>query len=75
MLTVSIKVGGIVGASVSALFLLILGIANAYILFLLLRQMRALLSERVPAESMELRMDGNGIIFKMCRKLFRLIDR
>lgn len=68
------SVGGIIGTSVSAAFLLILGIANAYILYVLVRQMRKILASR-SAEQAPFKIEGGGCLFRTFKKLFKLIDR
>jgi high-affinity nickel-transport protein len=68
------KVGGIIGTSVSAAFLLLLGIANLYILYKLIQHMRLLLS-MAPGEEEQPKMQGAGPLFRLFRKMFRLIDR
>ncbi|KAL9053896.1 MAG: hypothetical protein Q9162_004469 [Coniocarpon cinnabarinum] len=75
-------IGGIIGSAVSAAFLLILGLANAYILYLLFRQLRHTIAEYRLLEHSErgrdtpqFRIEGGGIFFRIFRKLFVLIDR
>lgn len=68
------KVGGIIGTSVSASFLILLGIANLYILYKLIQHMRVLLS-MAPGEEEQPKMQGAGPLFRLFRKMFRLIDR
>jgi len=67
------RVGGLIGSSVSAAFLLILGAANAYILCLLVREMRRLLSSSA-ATRREFRIEGGGLLFRLFKRMFRLID-
>jgi len=68
------RVGGIIGSSISAAFLLILGLANAYIFFLLWGEMRKLLASNT-AEQAEFRIEGGGLLFRLFKKMFKLIDR
>lgn len=71
-------VGGIIGSSISAAFLLLLGIANAYIVFLILRQLRKLLRaqrEEGDAAVAQFRLEGAGFFFRIFKRLFKLIDR
>ena len=68
------RVGGIIGSSVSAAFLLLLGIMNLYIFIRLIRQLRTLIS--TPAgEEPEFEFQGGGCLFHLLKRLFRLIDR
>ena len=76
------EVGGIIGSAVSAAFLIILGLANGYILMLLLRQLsKAIDAHRsaVHTESgnpnLEFRIESGGLFFRLFKKLFKLIDR
>lgn len=70
-------VGGIVGSSVSAAFLLLLGAANAYILYLIIKQLRKLLhAQRNGPEITEtFKLEGAGFFFRVFKRLFKLIDR
>ncbi len=68
------KIGGIIGTSVSAGFLLILGILNLYILYKLVKQMRKLIGT-VPGEEKKFELRGAGCLFNLLKKMFKLIDR
>jgi nickel/cobalt transporter (NiCoT) family protein len=70
-------VGGIVGTSVSAAFLILLGAMNAYILYKLIVQMNRLLALPVGAESSPaaLKFEGGGPLFRVLKRMFKLIDR
>ena len=68
------KIGGIIGTSVSAAFLIILGIMNIYILYKLVHQMKRLIATP-PAEEPEFEIKGAGCLFFLFQKIFRLIDR
>jgi nickel/cobalt transporter (NiCoT) family protein len=67
-------VGGIIGSSVSAAFLILLGIMNAYILYKLIVQMRKVLSLQEGEEAELWKIEG-GILFSLLKKIFSLIDR
>lgn len=69
------RIGGIIGTSVSAAFLLLLGLMNIYILYKLLRQMRRLLSTEPGNEESEFRIQGAGCLFGILQRTFKLIDR
>ncbi|KAF2875297.1 high-affinity nickel transport protein-like protein [Massariosphaeria phaeospora] len=69
------RVGGIIGTSVSAAFLLLLGIMNIYILVKLIAQMRRLVRCAPGTESREFKIQGGGCLFPILQRLFKLIDR
>jgi high-affinity nickel-transport protein len=70
------KVGSIIGTSVSAAFLLLLGILNAYILFRLVLQMKKIINLQ-PDEAAEeaWKIQGGGVLFRVLKRMFKLIDR
>jgi len=72
-------VGGIVGSAVSALFLLVLGAVNAYILYRLVVQMRKVLdldvAEGQGQEDQAWKVEGGGCMFRILKGMFKLIDR
>ena len=68
------KTGGIIGTSVSAGFLIILGIMNLYILLKLIKLMRKLIAS-APGEEQNLEIKGAGCLFYLFQKMFKLIDR
>ncbi|KAI9864084.1 MAG: hypothetical protein M1813_003401 [Trichoglossum hirsutum] len=68
------KIGGIIGTSVSAAFLIVLGIMNMYILYKLIQQMRRLIDTRMGEEE-EFTIQGSGCLFQVFKKLFKLVDR
>lgn len=70
------SVGGIVGTSVSAAFLLLLGIMNAYILYKLVVQMRRVIDMPAAQASQEaFKIEGGGVLFRLLKRMFKLIDR
>lgn len=69
------RVGGIIGTSVSAAFLLLLGIMNIYILYKLIVQMKKLIASEPGTEHQEFKIQGGGCLFPILQKLFKLIDR
>ncbi|CAZ84013.1 unnamed protein product [Tuber melanosporum] len=75
------RVGSIIGTSVSAAFLLILGAINIYILYKLFKQLNILLRSSQEgilfSEGIVGDWDtpGVGCLTRMCRALFRFIDR
>lgn len=68
-------VGGIIGTSVSAAFLILLGLMNAYILYKLYKQMQKVLNLPEGQEDEAWKVEGGGIMFSVLRKMFTLINR
>ena len=68
------KIGGIIGTSVSAGFLVLLGIMNIYILLKLIRLMRKLIAS-APGAEQDYEIKGAGCLFYLLKKMFKLIDR
>ena len=69
------RVGGIIGTSVSAAFLLLLGIMNIYILYKLIVQMKKMIASQPGAEHEQFKVQGGGWLFHIFQKLFKLIDQ
>ncbi len=69
------SVGGIIGSSVSAAFLILLGIMNAYILYKLVVQMRKVLNLAESEEEQGWRVEGGGCLYRILKGMFKLIDR
>lgn len=73
------KVGGIIGTSVSAAFLILLSVMNVYILVKLIKQLRVLINNGgVVPRSQGAESDpwvGGGCLFMLFKKCFTLIDR
>lgn len=69
-------IGGIIGSSVSAAFLILLGLMNCYILVRLVGQMRKVLRlSEGRAEEEGWKVEGGGCLFRVLKGMFRLIDR
>ena len=68
------KIGSIVGTSVSAGFLILLGIMNIYILHKLVQLMRKLIAS-APGAEQSFEIKGAGCMFYLFKKMFKLIDR
>lgn len=68
-------VGGIIGTSVSAAFLILLGLMNAYILYKLVKQMQKVFGLPEGHEDEAWKIEGGGILFSVLKKMFKLIDR
>jgi high-affinity nickel-transport protein len=69
------RIGGIIGTSVSAAFLLLLGIMNIYILYKLVVQMRKIIASEPGQEHEEFKIQGGGCLFPVLQKLFKLVDK
>lgn len=68
-------IGGIIGSSVSAAFLILLGTMNAYILYKLIKQMQKVYNLPEGQEDQAWKIEGGGILFSVLKKMFKLIDR
>jgi high-affinity nickel-transport protein len=70
-------VGGIIGSTVSAVFLLLLGLMNAYILYRLIIQIRKIIRMTRPGQEAEeaWKIEGGGCLFHVLKRMFKLIDR
>ncbi|KAI9927663.1 hypothetical protein MW887_003284 [Aspergillus wentii] len=68
-------IGGIIGTSVSAAFLILLGLMNGYILYKLIRQMKKVFTLPEGQEDEIWKIEGGGILFSVLKKMFKLIDR
>ncbi|KAF1811217.1 NicO-domain-containing protein [Eremomyces bilateralis CBS 781.70] len=66
------RIGGIIGTSVSAAFLILLGVANCFILYKLIKQLNAIIYE---GEDEEFRLVGGGCLFHLMKRLFKIVDR
>jgi nickel/cobalt transporter (NiCoT) family protein len=77
------NIGGIIGTGISAGVLILLGVGNAWILWLLIRRMRAVLREEVDRSQEKaeegatagLDLEGGGIMVRLFKKVFKFIDR
>ncbi|KAI0006902.1 NicO-domain-containing protein [Xylariaceae sp. FL0662B] len=78
-------VGGIIGTSVSAAFLILLCLGNGWVLYRLVRRLRAVLREPDPHHpedgtdedqaATNLQLEGAGFMATVFRKVFRVVDR
>ncbi|EMC98849.1 hypothetical protein BAUCODRAFT_41374, partial [Baudoinia panamericana UAMH 10762] len=68
-------IGSIIGSSVSAGFLILLGIMNAYILYKLVEQLRKAINSPLGEESNDFQFEGAGCMIYLLKKMFKLIDR
>ncbi|KAI1799551.1 NicO-domain-containing protein [Daldinia bambusicola] len=79
-------VGGIIGTSVSAAFLILLCLGNGWVLYRLVSRLRAVLRESDPHHpedegededraATNLQLEGAGFLATVFRRLFRIVDR
>ncbi|KAI0167548.1 high-affinity nickel-transport protein-domain-containing protein [Pestalotiopsis sp. NC0098] len=79
-------VGGIIGTSVSAAFLVLLSVGNGWILYRLVQRLRQVLREPDPHHEVgdgegddqavaNLQLEGAGFMANLFRKVFRIVDR
>jgi high-affinity nickel-transport protein len=69
-------IGGIIGTTVSALFLLIIGIANLFIFFSVWSVFsRARRGERIGEEDLDALLAGQGFLARLFRPMFRVVTR
>jgi high-affinity nickel permease len=68
-------VGGIIGTSVSAAFLILLGLMNFYILYKLYKQMQKVLNLPEGQEDEAWKIEGGGVLFNVLKRMFKLINR
>lgn len=76
-------VGNYIGTGVSAGVLILLGMANAWIMWKLIQRLRVVLREEVNGDRdgaqegavAGLDLEGGGIMVRVFKKLFKLIDR
>ncbi|KAH0205048.1 ketoacyl synthase domain-containing protein, partial [Aureobasidium melanogenum] len=69
------RVGGIIGSSVSATFLIVLGIMNVFILYKLIKQLREIINSPADSPEPEFQIEGGGCLFRVLKRMFKLIDR
>ncbi|KAH0331952.1 ketoacyl synthase domain-containing protein, partial [Aureobasidium melanogenum] len=68
-------VGGIIGSSVSATFLIVLGVMNVFILYKLIKQLREIINTPADSPEPEFQIEGGGCLFRVLKRMFKLIDR
>ena len=68
------RIGGIIGTSISAAFLMILGLMNIFILYKLVKKMGKLISI-APGQEHSFEIKGAGCLFYLLQKMFKLIDK
>lgn len=69
------KVGGIIGSSVSAAFLILLGVMNTWILYKLYQQLQKAIAAPIGQETLEFSFDGGGCMTMLLKRTFKLVDR
>jgi high-affinity nickel-transport protein len=70
------KIGGFIGTTISALFLLVIGLANLFILRSIWSAFdRARQGEKIADEDLDSLLAGRGLIARVFRPLFRVVSR
>ncbi|CZS97784.1 hypothetical protein WAI453_008829 [Rhynchosporium graminicola] len=69
------QVGGIIGTSVSAAFLIILSMLNMWILWKLCVQLKTIVEQGEEMTPDPWDSAGGGPLFRICKRLFKFIDR
>ena len=69
------EVGSIIGSSVSAAFLLLLGAMNGWILYKLYQQLQRAIAAPIGQESLEFNFDGAGCMMFLLKKMFRIVNK
>jgi len=70
------EIGGVIGTTVSALFLLVIGIANLFILKSVWRSFqRVRHGEQLIEEDLNRVLSGQGFVARLCRPLFLMVRR
>lgn len=69
------RVGGIIGSTVSATFLIVLGIMNIFILYKLIKQLQKIINTPANTPEAEFQIEGGGCLFHILKRMFKLIDR
>jgi high-affinity nickel-transport protein len=77
------QVGGVIGTSVSAAVLILLGLGNGWILYKLVKTMRKVLREETDGDRdaaqegavAGLNLEGGGMMVRVFKKVFKFIDR
>jgi high-affinity nickel-transport protein len=69
------SIGGVIGASVSGTFLLVIGLLNLAILLNLFKLFREYRQGRHPADEFEKLLDSRGFFARLIRPLYRFIRR
>lgn len=69
------EVGGIIGSSISAAFLIILGTMNGWILFKLYQQLFKAIKAPIGQESLDFTFEGGGCMTMLLKRTFKLVDR
>ena len=68
-------IGSIIGSSVSAAFLIILGAMNCWILYKLYQQLQRAIASPIGQESLDFSFEGGGCMTMLLRRTFKLVDR
>jgi len=69
------QVGSIIGSSISAGFLILLGIMNGYIFYKLYQALQRAIQSPIGEESLDFNFNGGGFMMLLLRKLFKIVDK
>lgn len=69
------QIGSIIGSSISAAFMILLGIMNAFILYKLYRQLQTAIAAPIGQETLDFNFHGTGCMLGLLRTTFKLVDR
>jgi high-affinity nickel-transport protein len=75
------RIGGIIGTSVSAAFLLLLCVGNGWVLWGLVRRVRVVIEaeragERADVDAAgQIQLEGPGVMARVFRRVFKFVDR
>ena len=69
------NVGSIIGSSISAAFLILLGIMNGWILWKLYQQLQRAIATPIGHETLDFNFAGAGCMMLFLRKMFKIVDR
>lgn len=68
-------IGSIIGSSVSAAFLILLGAMNCWILYKLYQQLQRAIVSPIVHETLDFSFEGGGCMTMLLRRTFKLVDR
>ena len=68
-------VGSIIGSSISAAFLILLGLMNGWILYRLYTSLQRAIASPIGHENLDFSFEGAGCMMAFLRKMFKLVDR
>ena len=69
------EIGSIIGSSVSAAFLILLGTMNGRILYKLYQQLQRAIAAPIGQETLDFNFEGGGYMMLILRKIFKIVDK